>query len=66
MMTRDALPAEAEMYKQAIADRNIEQLNNLVNNLYPNVMWGDATQSLSEEDRQWTTEALMSLQSQRM
>lgn len=50
---RDATPYEASQYRQAIEKKDATKLQDIVCNLYPNVMWGSITRTLSEADRAW-------------
>jgi hypothetical protein len=56
---RDPLPHEAEQYREAIAQKNVEQLQRIMTDLYPNVIWGTVTQTLSEFDRAWVMKHLV-------
>ncbi|MDB5225243.1 MAG: hypothetical protein JWL87_195 [Candidatus Adlerbacteria bacterium] len=55
---RDSTPVEADMYKDAIAAKDGTQLRTIVRDMYPNVMWGQITRELSEEDRKWVMQNL--------
>lgn len=52
---RDPLPDEERRYRAAVATRNKEQLMEL-NRLYPFVMWGSITRTLTNEEQGWTFE----------
>ncbi len=56
IMPRDPLPGERTVFMQAIQARNEGELA-MVLQLYPNVLWGEMTQSLSAEDRAWLSQA---------
>ena len=54
---RDALPGEELMFRDAVRSRNKEAFSQLFD-LYPNVLWGGVSNTLSTEDRAWMHEIL--------
>jgi hypothetical protein len=54
---RDPLPDEARKYLAAVQARDEQAFMDLFG-LYPNVLWGNVSQTLSAEDRQWTSSVL--------
>jgi len=55
---RDPLPHEARQYRQAIAEKDAKKLQRIVSELYPNVIWGEVTKTLSEFDHAWVMKNL--------
>lgn len=56
---RDATSHEVGQYLQAVEQKDAARLQDIVCNLYPNVMWGTITQSLSAPDQQWVRNNLV-------
>lgn len=54
---RDPLPDEKQRYLYAVQSRDEEGFVQMFQ-LYPNVLWGDVTKTLSDEDRDWTRQVL--------
>lgn len=55
MMAREPLLGEEKAYRAAISARDEELFLQLFD-LYPGVLWGSITNTLSAEDRKWTAE----------
>jgi len=55
---RDPLPGEESTFRTAVQSRNKEAFARLFD-LYPNVLWGKITDTLTQEDRVWMDEAIL-------
>ena len=54
---RGPLPNEAEHYKSVVLSRDEESFK-MIFRLYPGVLWGEVTSTLSAEDRAWADRVL--------
>lgn len=57
---RDADDRLGQRLRDVVARRDIDGLNRLIIDYHPEVLWGNYTKQLSDEDRSWAMQNLRS------
>lgn len=65
MIVRGPLPNEAAAYQGAISFRDEAAFRQLFE-LYPNVLWGSITSTLSKEDKEWSSAIIQRMNQERI